>query len=230
MSAGSRLIAGSEVASICMARRQVASASGAVRVAHQPSTAWSTARMPVESMSSSGVSRVASGSRITAFGTDSGCWKPSLTLRAGSVIPACGENSAADSVVGIAIMRSRCGSSSQALDSGMRLAASLSRSADSKLRHSAISITFVASITEPPPTATIRSASAARIAFAPAITASRGLCAAMSWNLPANRSPSSAITPATRFPLVKDRVVVTKTRRARERSSSLASASRYGTP
>ena len=91
-------------------------------------------------------------------------------------------------------------------------------------------MTLVASITEPPPTATIRSASAARIALAPAITAARGLCAAMSWNSPANLVPSSAMTPATRGPSVSDRVVVTKTRRALERSSSFASASRYGTP
>ena len=145
-------------------------------------------------------------------------------------MPACGENSAADSVVGIAIMRSRCGSSSHALASGMRLAISLNRSADSNPRHSAISMTLVASITEPPPTATIRSASAARIALAPAITAARGLCAAMSWNLPASLVPSSAMTPATRDPSVSDRVVVTKTRRALERSSSFASASRCGTP
>ena len=127
-------------------------------------------------------------------------------------------------------MRSACGSSSHALASWMRFAASLRRAAVSRLRHSAISITFVASITEPPPIATIRSAPAARMALAPAITASRGLCAAMSWNFPANRSPSSATTSATSFPPVSDLVVVTNTRRARERSSSLASASRYGTP
>ena len=62
-------------------------------------------------------------------------------------------------------MRSGCGSSSHALASGMRFATSLRRAAVSKLRHSAMSITFVASITEPPPIATIRSAPAARIAL-----------------------------------------------------------------
>ena len=41
-------------------------------------------------------------------------------------------------------------------------------------RHS--SIALVASITEPPPTATSRSALAARAALAPATTSSRGLC------------------------------------------------------
>ena len=37
-------------------------------------------------------------------------------------------------------------------------------------------IALVASITEPPPTATSRSALAARAALAPATTSSRGLC------------------------------------------------------
>ena len=45
--------------------------------------------------------------------------------------------------------------------------------------HSAISITFVASITEPPPTATMRSAPTSRASFAPSITQGRGEWAVM---------------------------------------------------
>ena len=55
-----------------IASRFAASAIGADFTEHQPSTAWSTARMPVESSRFIGVSSVAAGSRITAFGTKSG--------------------------------------------------------------------------------------------------------------------------------------------------------------
>jgi hypothetical protein len=61
--------------------------------------------MPVERKSSIGVSSVAAGSSITAEGPIRGWRKCILTLRWTSVIPAPKVYSAADSVVGTAVMR-----------------------------------------------------------------------------------------------------------------------------
>ena len=135
-----------------------------------------------------------------------------------SVTPALGKNSAAESVVGMAIMRRRWGSAPQALASLAALprtpASAESSSTLPTERHAASSMTLVASITEPPPTATTRSARASRIAFAPAMTASRGLWADMASNLPANFFPKPSTMRATSAPFVIERVVVTKTRPA----------------
>jgi hypothetical protein len=67
-SSGRDLIAGRFTASISIACSASPSVSGCGRIEHQCSTAWSIARMPVESISSIGVSSVAAGSRITVRG------------------------------------------------------------------------------------------------------------------------------------------------------------------
>ena len=69
------------------------------------STAWSTARMPVDRNSHSGVCIVARGSSSTLCGIISGSAKLSFTLRAVSVQPADAVYSPADNVVGIATVR-----------------------------------------------------------------------------------------------------------------------------
>ena len=88
-----------------MACRDTASEKGCGAREHQRSTAWSTARMPEERKCSAGVSSVAAGSSTTAFGTMNGSTSRCLRPAARSVTPACGANSAADSVVGTATMR-----------------------------------------------------------------------------------------------------------------------------
>src|SRR5581483_11983258 len=97
-------------------------------------------------------------------------------------------------------------------------------------RHS--SIALVASITEPPPTATSRSALAARAAFAPATTSSRGLWAEMAEWVPTCRAPS-AFTRRCSGPscfCASERVEVTNTRLAPMRSASATTASPAGCP
>ena len=97
-------------------------------------------------------------------------------------------------------------------------------------RHS--SIALVASITEPPPTATIRSAPASRAALAPATTSSRGLCDRMAAQVPAWRPPSARSTRCSGpfSSRVSDRVEVTSTRRAPQRFTSAMRASSAGVP
>src|SRR3990172_2766422 len=67
--------------------------------------------MPVESISCIGVSSVAAGSSIAARGAIRGWANESLILRSTLVIPALLLNSAADKVVGTAVMRIRSESS-----------------------------------------------------------------------------------------------------------------------
>ena len=130
-----------------------------------------------------------------------------LTLRWTSVIPAPAVNSAADSVVGTAVMRIRSESSGDR-GGAPRFGASVDSVSTSRTpRHSAISMVLVASITEPPPTASRWSASASRATAAPAITASRGEWALIAENLPTQRSPSAEVTSRTSRPSVSDRVV-----------------------
>jgi hypothetical protein len=157
-----------------------------------------------------------------------------LTCRCTSVTPALGKNSAAESVVGIAIMRRPCVSAPQALASLAALprtpASAESPSASRTSRQRASSITLVASITEPPPTATMRSARAARSASAPASTPSRGLCAPMASNFPANFLPRLSTIRLTSAPSVIERVVVTKIRSEAARTISSSSACATGFP
>ncbi len=67
-------------------------------------------------------------------------------------------------------------------------------------------MSLVASMTEPPPKATRRSAFASRAAAAPAMTSVRGEWEAMASNVPTQRGPSSAAKSCSR------------TRRAAERA------------
>ena len=71
--------------------------------------------MPVDRNSHSGVGTLAAGSRTTVRGIISGWLKLSLTWRTVSVQPAPAENSPADNVVGIAIMRTPGGLDLRAL-------------------------------------------------------------------------------------------------------------------
>ena len=71
-SVGSARTAGSARASIPIACRDKASASGVGAIESQRSTAWSMARIPLDRNSSGGVVSVAAGSRITVLGTKSG--------------------------------------------------------------------------------------------------------------------------------------------------------------
>src|SRR6266852_5589921 len=66
------------------------------------STAWSRLRIPVQAQSQDGVSTVIFGSRKMKRGTSRGSRTPVFLFEASSVIPAELENSAAESVVGIA--------------------------------------------------------------------------------------------------------------------------------
>ena len=67
-SSGFSFVRGKASANILSAWMAVASGSGWAEREHRVSTAWSTARTPVESHSQSGVWTVAAGSRITAAG------------------------------------------------------------------------------------------------------------------------------------------------------------------
>ncbi len=70
-----------------------------------PSTQWSTARMPVESHSHSGVCRLSQGSRMIARGIIKGWRSASLTWVFSLVTPAVAENSPPAIVVGTLIWR-----------------------------------------------------------------------------------------------------------------------------
>jgi hypothetical protein len=73
------------------------------------STAWSTARMPVDRNSHSGVWSVARGSSTTLVGIISGWPKLSFTCRTVSVQPADAVYSPADRVVGTVTVRTAGG-------------------------------------------------------------------------------------------------------------------------
>jgi hypothetical protein len=91
-------------------------------------------------------------------------------------------------------------------------------------------MTLVASITEPPPTATTRSARASRIASRPATTPSRGLCAEIASKLAAESFAERGYDPGD------ERAVRDRARRRDEhalravRFNSSASASATGLP
>ena len=97
-------------------------------------------------------------------------------------------------------------------------------------RHSCMAL--VASTTDPPPTATSKSAFASRAALAACTTSSLGLCDEISVNDPAYRS-ASAISMRCNGPssiAASERVEVTKTRLAPVTSASLFTASGAGVP
>src|SRR5215468_5539368 len=98
--------------------------------------------------------------------------------------------------------------------------------------HRQSSMPLVASMTEPPPTATSRSALASRAALAPATTSSRGLCERIVAWVPTWRAPS-AFSRRCRGPFsfcARERVEVTNTRCAPIRSASATTASPAGSP
>ena len=175
----------------------------------------------MDSSSSAGVSIVQAGSCITLIGTDRG-W-PTISLRpmAVSVTPPNDVNSAADKVVGIAIMRGREKSVPQWLVPPPEALTSVSPVMSPVARPDprATSMALVASITEPPPSATTPSARSARKAATRRATATIGECAGMSATMPAQRSPSSARTRSA-MPLRISELVVISSGRCQPKASS----------
>src|SRR6185312_5187887 len=125
-----------------------------------PSTQWSTARMPVERNSHCGVCRVIAGSRMTALGMTSGWRTLSFTLVAMLVTPALAENSPPAIVVGTLIWRTLGAVIGGGAPFAARMASILSTVRILLARQSCTA--FAPSVIEPPPTVTMRSASAAR--------------------------------------------------------------------
>ncbi len=165
------------------------------------------------------------------MGAISGWLNDSLTLRCMSVMPAPLLNSAADRVVGTAVMRMARSVACTASGASPRLVASRDNACMSSTpRHSASNMVLVASTTEPPPTASKWSAPTSRASAAPAITASRGECAAMADKWPAQRSPSAEVTSRINRLLTSDCVVSSSTRLAPTRSISTGTASATGLP
>ena len=196
------------------------------------STAWSTARMPVDNSSGSGVCSVACGSSTATCGTSSAWPKPCLARVALSVTPAREVKSAAESVVDTESMRIGFGgasSGSAAVPSARKGAIA---SGVSSPCHRQASTALVPSIEDPPPTATSRSARAARAAFAAAITSSRGLWARMVVNEPAQRSPSARCTCCSgpSSSRASDALLTRNARFAPSRCASAAMASPAGSP
>ena len=194
-----------------------------------PSTQWSTARIPVESHSHSGVCRLSQGSRITARGINSGWRSASLTLVFSLVTPAVAENSPPAIVVGTLIWRTvgaaSCGEAPRpalirSMSSGLRI--SLARQSCTALAPSVI---------EPPPIGNNESASAVRACSLAAMTAARGVCGGIASKVPAQRGPSArrmfSITSVSRFSVP---LTIRKARCAPSRFNCSTIASDAGRP
>src|SRR5947207_4827643 len=152
-----------------------------------PSTQWSTARMPVDRNSHSGVCTVRAGSRITARGITSSWRSISLTLIRALVTPAMALNSPPAIVVGTLIWRTVGAFIGGATPLWTRI---LSISSTVRTLLARQSCTALApSVIEPPPTVTIRSAPAARACSAAAMTASRGVCGGIASKVATQREP-----------------------------------------
>ena len=152
----------------------------------KPSTQWSTARIPVDRNSHSGVCTVMAGSRITAPGMMPGWRNSSLTRTRSSVTPEIALNSPADNVVGTVTWPTV---GALPAGPGRIQASSASAVRMSLARHSRTAL--APSVTEPPPSVTIRSAEASRAIAAASITAPRGVCGGIRSNCPARRLPSA---------------------------------------
>src|SRR5712691_3810562 len=194
-----------------------------------PSTQWSTARIPVDRNSHSGVCTVRAGSRITARGITSSWRSISLTLIRALVTPAMALNSPPAIVVGTLIWRTLGAFIGGATPLWTRI---LSISSTVRTLLARQSCTALApSVIEPPPTVTIRSAPASRAISAASITACRGVCGGMWSNRPANRLPSArrtlAISSVVRFSVP---LTMRKTRSASRRRASSATVSAAGLP
>src|SRR6516164_3992163 len=199
-----------------------------------PSTQWSTARMPVDSHSHSGVCTVTAGSSTTARGMICGWRNSSLTRCRSSVTPAIALNSPADKVVGTVTCGTEgglhfggTGAPSGPLTGRYRSSASALRMSFAK--HSCTAL--APSVTEPPPIVTIRSAPASRAIVAASITARRGVCGGIRSNRPAKRLPSAPRTFATSS-VVRFNVplAMTNTRSAPSRRACSATTSAAGRP
>ena len=181
--------------------------------------------MPVDSQSHIGVWRVTTGSSTTALGTMSGWRNSSFTLVRSSVTPEIGENSPADSVVGIEICRT--------LEDCTGLGArTLSMDAASRMSLPRQSWTALApSVIEPPPRVTIRSARASRAWPAAAITALRGVCGGILSKVPTQWLPSArrslSISSVSRLSVP---LTIRNTRSACWRFTSSATVSAAGLP
>ena len=112
MSIGSPFTPRNPRPSILSAWNDAPSEIGWQKSEHMSSTAWSTARIPVERNSHSGVWMLARGSSSTVFGVISGWPKLCFSLTAVSVHPAEALYSPAESVVGMQIVRTEGGSGS----------------------------------------------------------------------------------------------------------------------
>ena len=219
-----------------IASRFVASAIGADLTEHQPSTAWSTARMPVESSSSIGVSSVAAGSRITALGTEAADGNSiCLTCRCTSVTPRWERTRPPTASSARRPCAAPCGSALQALASLLALprtpasaesAVHVARTAPERKQHHLGGVDHRAAAHRDDEIGLRRRAAPPPRRSRP----SRGLCAEIASNFPANFAPRLRMTRATRGPLAIERVVVTKTFRAPARPISSASASAAGLP
>ena len=102
-------------------------------------------------------------------------------------------------------------------------AAPTSEAASVMPRQTARQATFDPSMTDPPPSATTRSASCARSSSARASTSSSGECARMVAKTPARRSPIAAFAAAARAPPASERVVTSTMRAASPISRGSAS-------
>ena len=135
------------------------------------------------------------------------------------------ENSPADRVVGMEICRTVGGFTSTA--PRMRSMSSTVRTSFDRQSWTALA----ASVIEPPPSVTIRSARASRACSAAAITALRGEWAGMRSKVPTHLLPSArrsfSISSVSRFSVP---LTIRKTRAAPRRSTSSASASAAGRP
>src|SRR5215475_9562528 len=181
--------------------------------------------MPVDSHSHIGVCRVTVGSSTTALGTMSGWRNSSFTLVRSSVTPEIGENSPADSVVGIEICRTADGFTGLG-------ARTLSSEAASRMSLPRQSWTALApSVIEPPPRVTIRSARASRACSAAAITAARGVCGGILSKVPTQWLPSArrtfSISSVSRLSVP---LTIRNTRSAPCRFTSSASVAAAGLP
>ena len=149
----------------------------------------------------------------------------SFTFVASLVTPAMAENSPAERVVGIEIWRTVGGLTSdwpriRSMSSGVRT--SFDRQSWTAL---------AASVIEPPPRVTIRSARASRACSAAATTALRGECAGILSKVPTHLLPSArrsfSISSVWRFSVP---LTIRKTRFAPWRSTSSDRASAAGRP
>src|SRR6185312_7196433 len=153
----------------------------------------------------------------------------SFTLVAMLVTPALAENSPPAIVVGTLIWRTLGAVIGGGAPFAARMASILSTVRILLARQSCTA--FAPSVIEPPPTVTMRSASAARACSLAAITASRGVCWGMASKTPEQWWPRArsifAISSVSRRS-VPD--TIRKAREARRRSICLAIASAAGSP